>query len=75
MPMDLNQAALKLALAAESMPTRINELLEKSAQIVEDEAKAEIGHYQPGWPRLKAWTRVTNSRATRSRRTVTRRTV
>ena len=42
MPMDLLQAALKLALAAETLPKRINELLEKSAQLVEDEAKAAI---------------------------------
>jgi phage gpG-like protein len=56
MPMDLLQAALKLALAAETLPKRINELLEKSAQLVEDEAKASLGTYQEGWPPLKPGT-------------------
>jgi phage gpG-like protein len=56
MPMDLNAAALKLALAAETLPKKIPEMLEKAAQIVEDEAKASLGEYQAGWPKLKPQT-------------------
>jgi hypothetical protein len=56
MPMDLDAAALKLALAAEGLPKTINAALEKAAQLVKDEAKRVIGHYQPGWPKLKPQT-------------------
>jgi hypothetical protein len=39
MPMDLLQAAAKLAFAAETLPKKIPEMLERAAQIIEDEAK------------------------------------
>lgn len=66
MPFTLGGLALRLAAGIAAEEANRHHRLEKAAKLVEEEAKAEIGHYQDGagtfgpWPELAERTKQTN---------------